>query len=189
MWLHAWVYFQRAVTILLKPNNLKEAFKRCKGISTNKNRQLNTKHSRKRSQEFGRGDRRTQICCISYQSQHNNNSAGSILPAKRQLSLRSQWLLTSLFLWVASLQSRCPLPPPGAPTSSCVGSIPGEIHSSISPPELSLPPEYPWHSLAQRHARGMGGVSSHCIYSWSYLVKLYTAWAWPSFTVTGCGCI
>lgn len=40
--LHAQVYFQEAVTILLKPNNLKEAFKRQKDIGTNENRQIKT---------------------------------------------------------------------------------------------------------------------------------------------------
>lgn len=44
MQLHAQVSSQEAVTILLKPNNLKEAFKRRKGIGTNENRQLSNKN-------------------------------------------------------------------------------------------------------------------------------------------------
>lgn len=39
------IYFQKAVTVLLKPNNLKEAFKSHMGISTNKNRRLSNKNT------------------------------------------------------------------------------------------------------------------------------------------------
>lgn len=43
MQLYPRVYSWEAVTILLKPNNPKEAFKRQKGIGTNENRQLSNK--------------------------------------------------------------------------------------------------------------------------------------------------
>lgn len=44
MQLHAQVYSQEAVTILLKPKHLTKAFTRQKGIGTNENRQLTHKN-------------------------------------------------------------------------------------------------------------------------------------------------
>lgn len=51
MQLHAQVYSQEAVTILLKPNKLKEASRRQKGIGTNQNRQLSNKNRAEKEAE------------------------------------------------------------------------------------------------------------------------------------------